>query len=247
MRARYKRTGAILSIFVLLSLNACVTIDNPATGRRETLLIDTASEVSLGKDLDIGVQQKFKLYTDRGMQDRLIFIGNRIANVCDRKDLVYHFRIIDDKSLNAFALPGGFIYVHKGLMDVASNDELACILGHELGHVAARHSAKRLQANLGYQILIGIALGVTGKQYVGNALSVVFDTVNLGYSRKDEYLADRLAVRYAKRAGFDPLGMVSFFEKLEKEARGFNLVFFSSHPPIKDRIKNVRQEIAAYR
>lgn len=246
MRARYKITGVILCVFILFSLNACVTIDNPATGRKETLLIDTASEVSLGKDLDIEVQKKFKLYTDQSMQDRLISIGNRIANVCDRKDLVYHFRIIDDKTLNAFALPGGFIYVHKGLMDVATNDELACVLAHELGHVAARHSAKRLQANLGYQLIIGIALGVTGKQYVGDALAVVFDTVNLGYSRKDEYLADRLAVRYAKRAGFDPMGMVSFFEKLEKEARGFNLVFLSSHPPIKERIKNVRQEIAAY-
>jgi predicted Zn-dependent protease len=131
-------------------------------------------------------------------------------------------------------------------MDAATDDELACVLGHELGHLAARHSVKRLQANLGYQLLIGIALGVTGKQYVGDCLGVVLDTIDLGYSRKDEYLADRLAVRYAKRAGFNPLGMVSFFEKLEKEASGFNLVFFSSHPPIKERIKNVRQEVASY-
>jgi len=244
MRNRYKKIAATLSILLLLSLTGCVTIDNPATGRKETLLIDTASEVSLGKDLDVQVQKKFKLYPDQTMHARLDFIGNRIARVCDRQDIAYYFRIIDDKSLNAFALPGGFIYVHKGVMEVATDDELAGVLGHEIGHLAARHSVKRLQANLGYQLLISIALGATGKQYVGDALSVVFDTVYLGYSRKDELLADRLAVRYAKRAGFNPLGMVSFFEKLEKEARGFNLVFLSSHPPIEERIKNVKEEIA---
>lgn len=247
MQSKYKITGALFSIFVFCFLNGCVTIDNRATGRKETLLIDTASEVSLGKDLDVQVQKKLKLYPQQDLQARLNFIGNRIAGVSDREDLVYRFRIIDDQTLNAFALPGGFVYVHKGVMDVASDDELAGVLGHEIGHVAARHSVKRLQANLGYQLLIGIALGVTGKQYVGDALGVVFDSVNLGYSRKDEYLADRLSVRYAKRAGFNPLGMVSFLEKLEKKARGFKLVFFSSHPPIKERIKKVKEEIEAFR
>jgi predicted Zn-dependent protease len=246
MRDRYKIIGAVLYIFLSLSLSGCVTIDNPATGRRETLLIDTASEISLGKDLDVQLQKKYKLFPDQAIAARLNFIGNRIGRVCDRQDLTYRFRIIDDKSLNAFALPGGFIYVHKGVMDAASDDELACVLAHEIGHVAARHSVKRLQANLGYQLLVAVALGVTGKQYVGDALSIVLDTVDLGYSRKDELLAARLAVRYAKRAGFNPSGMVSFLEKLEKNARVFKLVFFSSHPPIKERIKNIKQEIAAF-
>jgi len=245
MRNRYKLAGLMLCIFLFLS--GCVTIDNPATGRKETLLIDTASEVSLGRDLDLAVQKKFKLFTDQALLARLNSVGNRIAVVSDRSDLRYHFRIIDDQSLNAFALPGGFIYVHKGIMEAAADDELACVLGHEIGHVAARHSVKRLQANLGYQLLIGIALGVTGRQYLGDALSIVFGAVDLGYSRKDEFLADRLAVRYAIRAGFNPFGMVTFFEKLEKKARGFKLVFFSSHPPIKERIKNVKEEIAALR
>ena len=245
MPGRFKKFASIFLVFIFFFFSGCVTIDNPATGRRETLLIDTASEVSLGSDLDEGVRQKLKLYSDQAMQARLNSIGNRIARVCDRQDLSYHFRIIDDDSLNAFALPGGFVYVHKAVMQEASDDELAGVLGHEIGHVAARHSVKRLQADLGYQLLIGIALGATGKQYVGDCLGVVFDTVNLGYSRKDEYLADRLAVRYEKRAGFNPWGMVSFLEKLEKEGGGSKLVFLSSHPPIKERIEKVKEEIAA--
>ena len=162
--------------------------------------------------------------------------------------LDYHFKIVKDKELNAFAIPGGFIYVNKGLMDIATNDELAGVLAHEIGHIAARHSVKRLQAVLGYQIIMGIALGISGQQTIGQATDVVFNLVNLGYSRKDELLADRLAVKYSRKSGFNPRGILTFFEKLKKEAEkegpNFNLVFLSSHPPLEQRIKNIEDEIA---
>ncbi|MDD5254528.1 MAG: M48 family metalloprotease, partial [Candidatus Omnitrophica bacterium] len=116
--------------------------------------------------------------------------------------------------------------------------------------VAARHSVKKRQAVLGYQLIVGVALGLSGQQGATlQALDVVFNLINLGYSRKDEFLADKLAVRYARRAGFDPYGMVTFFEKLQQEAerkgQGFNLVYLSSHPPIAERIKQVKNEIAS--
>ena len=100
---------------------------------------------------------------------------------------------------------------------------------------------------MSYQIIMGIALGISGKQGIVKATDIAFDLVNLGYSRKDEFLADKLSVKYAKRAGFNPYGMVTFFEKLKKEAEkkgsNFNLVFLSSHPPIEERIKNIEKEI----
>jgi predicted Zn-dependent protease len=96
---------------------------------------------------------------------------------------------------------------------------------------------------MGYQIIASIALGISGKKTVTDALDIVFNLVSLGYSRQDELLADKLAVKYAKKAGFDPYAMITFFEKLKKQARekgsNFNLVFLSSHPPIEERIKNV--------
>ena len=249
MWGRLKISNYIIFCFILLLLSGCVTIYNPATQKRETLLIDTQSEIALGRDMDRQIQKKLKMLKDLKRQNRLDNIGIKVSGFSDRKDLTYYFRVIDDKEFNAFAIPGGFIYVNAGLMDAATDDELACVLAHEIGHVAARHSVKKLQANLGYQIVMGIALGLSGQQAMGKAMDIVFDLASLGYSRKDESLADKLAVKYARYAGFDPYGMITFFRKLEKEAKkkGGNLriEIFSSHPDLQERIKNVEQEIAA--
>lgn len=229
-------------------LNGCVTIYNPATQKRETLLIDTESEIALGRDMDRQIQRKLKILLDAQMQNRLEYIGGKVASFSDRLNLTHYFRVVKDNQLNAFAIPGGFIYVNSGLMDIATDNELACVLAHEIGHIAARHSVKKLQAVMGYQIILDIALGISGKQAAAQTIDIVFNLVTLGYSRQDEFLADKLAVRYAKRAGFDPYAMVTFFEKLRQEERkrgpNFNLVFLSSHPPIEERIKNIEKEIA---
>ncbi|MCM8800826.1 MAG: M48 family metallopeptidase [Candidatus Omnitrophica bacterium] len=246
MLSRLKDKFIFIILFVLF-FAGCVTVYNPATGKNEIILINTDSEVSLGRNLDMQLRKKLKILDDPDRLWRLNHIGNKLASVSDRRDLVYHFRVVKDKELNAFAIPGGFIYVNSGLMDIANDDELAGVLGHEIGHIAARHSVKRLQASLGYQLIMGIVSGVADQQGLFNVMDVIFDVINLGYSRKDELLADSLAVRYIKRAGFNPYGLITFFEKLkkEKELKGadFNLVFLSSHPPIEERIKQIEKEI----
>lgn len=247
MRHRLKKIR--ISLFVLFSiiLSGCSTIYNPATEQNEILFIDTESEVALGKDIDAGIKKELPLLQDAKMQARLDRIGNRVGSISDRTDLVYHFRIAKDDEFNAFALPGGFVYVNSGLIKAATDDELAAVIAHEIGHIAARHSIKKLQATLGYQLIMGIALGISGQRSTGQAIDVVFNLVSLGYSRKDEFLADKLAVKYAKRSGFNPYGMVTFFEKLKKEADekgpNFKLVFLSSHPPIEQRIEKAKEEI----
>jgi len=248
MRKKLKVSNLIILIIVIISVSGCVTIYNPATERREMLLIGTEDEIALGQDIDQEIQKRLKILEDPRRQTRLDEIGIRIANASDRQDVEYLFRIVKDNEFNAFAIPGGFVYVNNGLMDVASDDELACVLGHEIGHIAARHSVKRLQAGLGYQLILGIALGASGKQSVLRAVDLTFTLINLGYSRKDESLADRLSVKYARRAGFDPYGAITFLEKLKKEAEKegprLDLVFFSSHPPFAERVKNIENEIA---
>ncbi len=243
---RHKVIFVILACAVLF-LGGCTTIYNPATGQRETLLIDTQTEVSLGKDMARQISSEMKLLSDPKMQERLRRIGKEIAAVSDRKDIAYHFNIVKEKEFNAFAIPGGTVYVNSGLMEAANDDELAAVLGHEVGHIAARHSVKRLQAVLGYQLISSIALGASGQGQVLQAVDVVFNVIVLGYSRKDEYLADKLGVKYAKAAGFNPHGMVTFFQKLKNEGKNtsLNLVFLSSHPPIDERIKQAEKEIAA--
>ena len=143
---------------MVLSISGCATIYNPATQRKEFYLINTGQEVGMGQEMDAELHKKLKVLNNPLMQMRLDRIGNRIAAVSDRQDLTYTFRVVEDKELNAFAIPGGFVYVNSALMNLATDDELAGVVAHEIGHVAARHSVKRLQTALGYQIVMGIAL-----------------------------------------------------------------------------------------
>ncbi len=247
MSAKSHRIIFISALLSILLLGGCTTIYNPATGRNEMLLIDTEQEVSLGLNMDRQIKSDLDVLDDHYMQGRLQRIGGRVASVSDRQDLKYTFQIIDDEELNAFAAPGGYIYVNKGLIESTTDDELACVLAHETGHIAARHSAKKLQAVMGYQLLFAVAAGAGAGSDILQATDIVFNVVALGYSRQDENLADKLSVRYAKRSGFDPQGSISFFKKLQAEAdqkgTGYTIVFLSSHPPIKDRIENIEREI----
>ena len=241
-----QKVSLIFLVSAAIFLSGCATIYNPATERKETYLINTKMEVSLGSDMDRQVQGKYKILDNPSMQARLNRIGDRLAKVSDRQDLTYSFKIIDDKDLNAFAVPGGYIYVHSKLMEMATDDELAGVVAHEIGHIAARHSVKKLQTALGYQIILGVALGLSGQQYMGQAMDIVFNLASLGYGRQDELLADKLGVRYTKRAGFDPRGMLTFFEKLKKEEEGdpnYTPTFLRSHPPTDERIERIKKEI----
>ncbi len=239
--------GLLIALTACLTLCGCVTVYNPATERRETLFMDTAAEVALGKELDTELHKKMKFAADPAQLARVRNIGQRVARYSDRQDLRYVFQVVEDTTLNAFAVPGGYVYIHSGLAQTANDAELAGVIAHEIGHIAARHSVKQLQGLMGFQLLMGIVTGASGQLPVSQALSVVFDLANLGYSRKDELLADKLAVRYTRRAGYSPLGIVTFFHKLETDAaqkgRSAPPVFLSSHPPTKQRIAQVEEEM----
>jgi predicted Zn-dependent protease len=241
-----------LYIFLFITpllTSGCVTVYNQATGRQESLIMGTPQEVNLGKQMNQELHQKMKFVADPGMLQRLRFIGTRVANYSDRQDLYYNFSIVQDKELNAFATPGGYVYINSGLMNAATDDELAGVIAHEVGHIAAKHSIKQMQGMLGMQMLLGIVGGMSSKTSLNQTLTIVSDLVNLGYSRQDELFADTLAIRYMKRSGFNPYGFISFFKKLEQNAqrtgRSAPPVFLSSHPPIAQRIAHAQQEINA--
>lgn len=238
---------AILVIICIAVLSGCATVYNPATQKNEFIIFSTQEEIAIGNSLSQQINAEYELLDDNLLHNRVQEIGNNVAIVSDRPDLEYHFFVIDDNELNAFALPGGFIYVNKGVLDQATDSELAGVLGHEIGHVAARHSVKKLQTALGYQFLMSLAFGKSSANTI-DALNVVFNVVSQGYSREDERLADRLGIKYMHNAGYDPNAVVSFFEKLklnaDKAGPHFNLVFLSSHPAIEERIKNAKDEIA---
>jgi len=220
-----------------------------ATNEQEYLLFSTASEVKLGQNLALKIESKFDFFNDEQLQERLDKIGQDLAAVCDRKDIIYCFRAIKGERANAFALPGGYIYVHQGLLDkLDSDDEIAAVLAHELGHIVCRHSVKRLQSALGYNLLSILTFAATKDLRFKRGTDMAFGQIMLGYSREDELMADKLAVKYLRKAGYNALAAVSVLEKLkqiEKEAplRGLIPAYARTHPFLPERIARIREEI----
>jgi len=228
-------------------LSGCSTEYNIVTGREELFYYNTDKEVQIGQSIAKEVEKKYKLVDDPLVQKRVEDIGKRIVGVCDRKDIDYRFKALDEEEINAVSLPGGFVYINKGLIDkVANDDELAGVLAHEVGHIVARHSIKKLQAIMGYSILRILTVQVPQTGDVGNAADIAFTEIMLGYAREDELLADRLASRYAKLAGYNPHAMIAFLEKLQEINRRKPLMpktYFKTHPYVPDRIYVVKQEL----
>jgi predicted Zn-dependent protease len=222
-----------------LSLTGCVT--NPATGKTELRLISSDEEVQMGRSIDSEVRKQYQVVAGGAAADRVQRIGARIAAVSDRRDFPYHFALLQSDEVNAFAAPGGYVYVTGGLESMAESDaELAAVMAHEVGHVAAGHSVQQLQTALGFQIFSDLLLGDKGGAAARAAADIAFSNVIMtGFSRSDEFEADEIGVKYAASAGYDPYGMASFFEKLEQRERAGNInrnfEFLMSHPNTPER------------
>lgn len=233
--------------FFLLTSQGCSTEYNIVTGEQETYYYSTDKEIKIGESVSREIEKKYKLVEDPLVQERVKAIGERIAAVCDRKDIHYVFKAIQDKEVNAISLPGGYVYVNQGLIDKAANDdELAGVLAHEVGHIVARHSIKKLQGMMSYNLLrlLGTQLPSSGE--IGATADIAFTELMLGYSREDELLADRLGARYLKSAGFDPRAMLAFLKKLQEHDSKKPLQqqsYFKTHPHVPDRIRIVKQEL----
>jgi len=213
-------------------------------------LLSESDEVKLGNQLDIEVRKKATVVTQG--QERVNRIGQRVARASRRPNLVYRFHIIQDRSINAYSAPGGHIYITTALLALANDDELASVLAHEIGHVVARHSLKTLQQSQflgGIADLIGSVTGVAGDaagQLGKAAASIVASGLLASHNREEEREADYLGVNGMAKAGYNPQGMVTMFEKLQRLNRtnpGLMGSIFSDHPDVQERIENTRYEI----
>jgi predicted Zn-dependent protease len=217
-------------------------------------LLNERDEVKLGTQLHREVTKKFNL-TDVGL-DRVERIGQRCARVSLRPNLTYRFHVIQSREINGFSLPGGHVYVTTALLKLANDNELASVLSHEVGHVVARHSLKTLKKSKEYDDIaksIGDVTGVAGSiardlgVALGNMVGAGMLTI---HSRDEEREADFLGVRAMPAAGFDPQGMITMFQKLQRiEEQSPDLLgsLFSDHPDAEERIDNTRYEIGRMR
>jgi Zn-dependent protease with chaperone function len=200
--------------------------------RAEGAILSQEQEIDLGRSVARQVEKQYGLVDDPAVQERVNRIGQRIVAICDRKDLPYTFKVLDSPQINAFACPGGFIYIYKGLVDyMSSDDELAGIIGHEVGHVVKRHTVHQIEK--GYLLLPLVLLSaIKGGGIVGD---VAASAVMAGYSREDERVADHMGIIHTMRAGYNPYSMLVALEKL-CQLKHEDVDWFTDHPGPEARI-----------
>ena len=234
--------GALVTVFALVAgMTGCAT--NPVTGKRELSLVSESQEIAMGQASDKSVQAEYGLYNDPALAAYVDSIGQSLARHSERPSLPWHFRVLDSPVVNAFALPGGYVYVTRGLLSVMNSEaQLAAVMGHEVGHVTARHSARQMTEQQIAQLGLGLGsiLSARVAQYSG-AASQGLGLLFLKFSRDNETEADMLGVRYATRAGYDPREMPDTYVTLAAVAArggaGRLPTILQTHPDPGDRFQ----------
>lgn len=242
------RTALPLLLVVVATLTCA---RNPATGKREIMLVSENQEIAMGKENDPAIVAQMGLVADSGLQRYVSDLGMALARKSERPNLPWSFRVLDDPTINAFAVPGGFIYVTRGILaHMNSEAELVMVLGHEVGHVTARHSAQQMtqQQLAGVGLMAGMVLAPELAQYAGAAqqgLGMLF----LKFGRDDERQSDALGLRYMLRTGHDPRHAPAMFTMLARVSAaspaGRVPTWQSSHPDPEDRRGWMERAVAA--
>jgi len=237
------------TVILLASLLVASCAVNPVTGKKEISLISEAQELEMGKQADIEIRAEYGVYPDPALESYITANGTALATKSHRPNIPYHFAVLDSPVINAFAAPGGYVYITRGLLAlVNSEDELAGVLGHEIGHVTARHSVKRMSEQMLVQagLIVGSVVSETFAKYAGMA-GVGAQLLFLKYSRDDERQSDTLGVEYSRRASYDPGSMIAFFDAMQKsgDLSGKSTIpgFLSTHPLTEDRIQAVKAQL----
>ncbi|HKY71695.1 MAG TPA: M48 family metalloprotease [Nitrospira sp.] len=239
-----------LSLITLLAASAAACSINPVSNLPEVTLLTVEQEKKIGEEEDKKVAQEMGLLDDAGLTAYLDALGQRLAKESPRQDVSYRFHVVDMIEPNAFALPGGYVYVTRGLLVLANTeDELAGVVGHEIGHVAARHTVQRVSRQGPFALITNLVSGVTGffvpivGDIVGGVGNLAQSLVFSPYSRSQESQADEVGQEIAAKAGWDPLGLTAFLTTLGREEALLSdgprkPSFFDSHPATPDRVKH---------
>ncbi|OUR72465.1 peptidase [Methylophaga sp. 41_12_T18] len=244
----------LVGALLFLCLAACA--QNPVSGEHDFVMLSEDSEITIGRTNHPKIIAQYGRYEDELVQKYVQSVGDRLAEVSHRKDLIYRFTVLDSPVINAFALPGGYIYITRGLMAYLNSEaELAAVLGHEIGHVTARHGVRQQSAaqaaNIGYTIgaILFPELRAAPSQDLFNILG---GALLSGYGREHELQSDALGAEYLARSGYEPQAMMSVIRVLKdqetfaaeqakqqgREASGYHGLF-ASHPDNDTRLQEV--------
>ncbi len=209
--------------------------------------VSQQQEVQMGQQYAAQISQQLPLINDPEIVRYINVLGDSVANVTSRRDLDWHFYVVNSSDVNAFAVPGGYVYVNRGLIERATSmDELAGVLGHEIGHVVRRHSVHQMQQQQGANVGITLACVLTSicnNQAAGTLVNVGTSAIFAKFSRADEAEADEEGFKNVVRAGISPEGLVTMFQKLineRKSSPGAVDSWFATHPLEEDRISDIQ-------
>ena len=248
---------ALAALALTLTLANCA--QNPVSGRANFVTMSEAQEVETGRQEDVKVRQEYSVYDDKALQQYVNAVGQRLGKASHRPGLQYSYVVVDSPDINAFALPGGYIYITRGILAYLNSEaELAAVLGHETGHVTARHSVQQISAATAAGVgasLVGVFVPILRNPVGDTVLSMLGNVLLSGYGREHELEADRLGAEYLLRTGYDPQAMIKVVGALKnqelfdaevaaaegRQPRAYHGVF-ASHPDNDQRLQEVVAE-----
>jgi len=235
----------ILSLLFCYLCTGCAV--NPVTGETQFNMFgpDVRSDVSLGRRWSPAVEKEFgAAVEDIVLQNYIDYVGQSIARASHTPDLKWHFKALNHNSVNAFALPGGYVYVTTGMLKKLNTEaQLAGILAHESAHITLRHATARMSEQIGLDILLSAVIPEDTPRGVVQPTSIARQIIALKYSRGDEKQADMVGMNYMVNAGYSPYGMVGTMQMLQQENKIRPIEFLSSHPAPKNRMAYMTQKI----
>src|SRR5437588_3152050 len=248
MSLRNSRLLTILGLTFILAL-AVYGADTRTRLKPGINLFSTKDDISMGRESAKEAERQLQILNDRQATSYIDSLGRQLASHAPGEKYPYQFKIVNDTAINAFALPGGFVYVNRGAIAAAdAENQIAGVMAHEIGHVVLRHGTNQVSKAYLAQAPLSILGGMLGSNSIGGVLAQLgvglgLNSLFLKYSRDAESQADLMGTQILHDSGYDPRGMVEFFEKIQAESKGRAVEFFSDHPNPENRISNVQHEI----
>ncbi len=232
----------LLLVLLILACSGCAR--NPVSHHYEITLMSNAEEIKIGKEQNKAILKLYKKYKDKKLQKYVDSIGQKLVTVAHPRPFKYHFTLIDSGEINAFAMPGGYVYINRGILTQANSEaEVASVIGHEIGHITARHHARQQVRAMGLSIgslIATVFLGQAGI-YLQRYIDLLFTGIYQSFGRGAELQADELGQQYAAKAGWDPREETKFLKTLDRLEHGRDRSvfhgFFASHPETYERIE----------
>jgi len=232
------------SIAVVLSF-FCGCVTNPVTGQQELMLLPVQQDIEIGRRYAPEVEKQMGgTIVNQSLQDYVDSVGQKIARISHNRDFDYHFTALNDKSVNALALPGGYVFVTKGMLEQLTTEaQLASVLAHEVVHIVARDTSNMISNQIGIDILLSVAASQKTPRGLLTAADLTRQILSLQYSRGDERIADLAGLNYMVLAGYDPQGMVETLQVLQRQNDLAPIEFLSTHPSPENRVEYIKEKI----